>query len=92
MKRLAGKSCLLHGGDSHNLIAPNPQKEPLMLKLKVDLTAEDEARLQALREAADVGFADIVEGRFQTFDAPESLRRHLSQLAENAVSDPAAEM
>ncbi|MCY4383532.1 MAG: hypothetical protein OXE44_10330 [Nitrospinae bacterium] len=63
-----------------------------MPKLKVDLTAEDEARLQALREAADVGFADIEEGRFQTIDAPESLRRHLSQLAENAVSDPVAEM
>ena len=53
--------------------------------------AEDEARLKALREAADVGIADIEAGRFQTFDEPESLRRHLSQLAEDAVTDPAAE-
>ena len=53
-----------------------------MPKCKVDLTAEDEARLQTLREAADVGIADIEEGRFRTFDAPESLRGHLSQLAE----------
>ena len=53
--------------------------------------AEDEARLQALREAADVGIADIEEGRFRTFDTPESLRRHLSQRAEDAVSDSAAE-
>ncbi len=53
--------------------------------------AEDEARLKALREAADSGIADIVEGRFRTFDAPESLRGHLSQLAEDAITDPAAE-
>lgn len=53
--------------------------------------AEDEARLQALREAADSGIADIEEGRFRTFDAPESLRGHLSQLAKAAITDPAAE-
>ena len=62
-----------------------------MPTLKIDLTAEDEARLQALCEAADSGIADIEEGRFRTFDEPESLRGHLSQLAEDAVSDPAAE-
>lgn len=54
-------------------------------------TAEDEARLQTLREAAEVGVADIEEGRFRTFDTPESLRNHLSHLAEDAVTDPAAE-
>ena len=53
--------------------------------------AEDEARLQALHEVADVGIADIEAGRFRTFDAPESLRGHLSQLAEDAITDPAAE-
>ena len=59
--------------------------------MKVPIRRNDEARLQALREAADVGVADIKEGRFRTFDTKESLRRHLSQLAENAVSDPPAE-
>ena len=59
------------------------------IRLLEHQAAEDEARLQALREAADVGFADIEEGRFQTFDAPESLRRHLPQLAEDAITDPA---
>lgn len=49
---------------------------------------EDGARLQTLREDADVGVADIEEGRFQTFDTKESLRRHLSRLAEDAVTDP----
>ena len=74
MKRPAGKSRLLKGG-----IRPLERQ-----------AAEDEARLQALREAADVGIADIEEGRFRTFDEPESLRRHLSRLAEDAVSDPPA--
>ncbi len=54
-------------------------------------TAEDDARLQALREAAGLGLADIEEGRFRSFDTPESLRRRLSQLAENAITDPATE-
>ena len=74
MKRPAGTSRLLKGGIRH-------------LERQA---AENEARLQGLREAADVGIADIEEGRFRTFDEPESLRRHLSRLAENAVSDPPA--
>lgn len=75
MKRPAGKSRFLKGG-----IRPLERQ-----------AAEDEARLQTLREAADVGIADIKAGRVRTFDTPESLRRHLSQLVEDAVSDPAAE-
>ena len=54
-------------------------------------TAEDDARLQALREAAGLGLADIEGGRFRSFDTPESLRRRLSQLAEDAITDPATE-
>ena len=54
-------------------------------------TAEDDARLQALREAAGLGLADIEEGRFRSFDTPESLRRRLSQLAEDAITDPVTE-
>ena len=75
MKRPTGKSRLLKGG-----IRPLERQ-----------AAEDGARLQALREAADVGIADIEAGRFRTFDMPESLRNHLSQLAEDAITDPAAE-
>lgn len=74
MKRPTGKSRLLKGG-----IRPLERQ-----------ASEDEDRLETLREAADVGIADIEEGRFRTFDTPESLRRHLSQLAEDAVSDSAA--
>ena len=47
--------------------------------------AENEARLNALREAANSGIADIDAGRFRSFDAPEPLRRHLTALAENAI-------
>ena len=47
--------------------------------------AEDEARLKALREAANAGIADIDAGRFRSFDAPEPLRDHLEALAEDAI-------
>ena len=75
MKRPTGKSRLLKRG-----IRPLGRQG-----------AAYEARLQALREAADVGIADIEAGRFRTFDTPESLRRHLLHLAEDAISDPVAE-
>ncbi len=74
MKRPTGKSRLLKGG----------------IRSLERQGAAYEARLQALREAADVGIADIEEGRFRTFDTRESLRRHLSQLAEDAITSPAA--
>lgn len=52
--------------------------------------AENEARLKTLREAARVGIADIDAGRFQSFDAPEPLRRHLAALTEDAIASKAA--
>lgn len=47
--------------------------------------AEDSARLQALRESARVGIADIDSGRFRGFDSPESLDRHLRTIADKAI-------
>ena len=61
------------------------------IRLLEQQAAEDDARLEALREAAGLGIADIEEGRFRSFDKPESLRRHLTNLAEDAIADPAAE-
>ena len=49
---------------------------------------ENEARLKLLREAARTGIADIESGRFRSFDAPESLRRHLAALAGDTVGNP----
>ena len=49
---------------------------------------EPEVRLELLREAAKTGIADIESGRFQSFNAPESLRRHLDALAAATVGGP----
>ena len=42
---------------------------------------EDDARILALRAAAQVGIADIEKGRFRTFNSPDELRRHIDSLA-----------
>lgn len=47
--------------------------------------AEESTRLAALQEAARIGIADIEAGRFQTFNTPESLDRHLTGLATEAI-------
>ena len=44
-----------------------------------------EAQRNVLREAAKIGIADIDSGSFQTFDAPDQLRRHLGDLARDAM-------
>lgn len=48
---------------------------------------EDDARLSALREAVDIGVTDIDEGRYREFDTTESLRDHLSAMANEALAD-----
>ncbi len=55
------------------------------------LLEEHEDRVETLREAAARGVADIEKGRFRSFDTSESLRRHLSNIAEDAIAGPAAE-
>ncbi|CAK0760325.1 antitoxin ParD1/3/4 [uncultured Gammaproteobacteria bacterium] len=50
--------------------------------------SEDAARLQALRDAARIGMADIEAGRFDTFTDAESLGRHLTALADEAIARP----
>ena len=52
---------------------------------------ETETRLKALREAARIGVADMESGCFHVFDTPKSLRRHLADLAGDAVGDPNSE-
>lgn len=49
---------------------------------------ENEARLKALREAVQTGIADMESGCFQSFDAPEPLRRHLAALTGDALRGP----
>ena len=50
--------------------------------------AENEARLEALRDAARAGIADIAEGRFKEFDKREALRDHLAGLTQRALAGP----
>ena len=55
------------------------------LRLIEDREAADNARLDALREAARVGLADIDAGRFRSFTSPAALNRHLSSIADKAI-------
>lgn len=48
--------------------------------------AEDKARLEALREAARIGIADIEAGHFKVFEERASLHEHLSALTEAAIT------
>ena len=57
------------------------------LRLVERRESEDEVRLEAMREAADTGIADIAAGRFRTFDTANTLEEHLSALSSEALSD-----
>ena len=47
--------------------------------------AQDDARLYALRQAVQVGIADIEAGRFHSFESQADLRNHLSELARKTI-------
>jgi len=47
--------------------------------------AEHKAKLEALREAVQVGIDDIEAGRYQTFRTAEDLDRHLKSIAREAI-------
>jgi antitoxin ParD1/3/4 len=48
--------------------------------------AEEQARLEALRNAVQVGIDDIEAGRFRIFDTSAALRDHLDTVAATALS------
>lgn len=58
------------------------------LRLVEQRDAEEAAKLEALREAARVGLADIESGRFVSFDSDDDLHRYLSDLANEALEAP----
>jgi antitoxin ParD1/3/4 len=58
------------------------------LRLIENRDLETAQRLDALRQAASIGIADIEAGRFQSFDTPGALRAHLAALTEAALSEP----
>ena len=44
-------------------------------------------RLKAMREAVEVGIADIEAGRYLEFDTADALRDYLSALVDEAIGD-----
>lgn len=58
------------------------------LRLVESREAEAAARLEALREAARIGMADMANGRYVTFDTAEALDSHLAALANEAIGAP----
>ena len=56
------------------------------LRLIEGRDTEEQARLEALRQAARVGIADIEAGRYRSFETSEMLERHLDTLADEAIA------
>jgi antitoxin ParD1/3/4 len=55
------------------------------LRLVEQREAGEAARLELLREAVQVGMADIDAGRFRKFRSAAELAEHLNGLAEEAI-------
>ena len=55
------------------------------LRLIEGREAQDNARLQALSEAARTGMADVDAGRFRSFESPDALRRQLTAIADKVI-------
>lgn len=55
------------------------------LRLVERRESEDQARLEALREAVQSGIADMEAGRFQAFESASALSIHLDGLAAEAI-------
>ena len=55
------------------------------LRLVRQREEEDAARLEALREAAQVGLDDFAAGRFRRFADGRALRDHLDALTDKAL-------
>jgi antitoxin ParD1/3/4 len=62
------------------------------LRLVEQREAENAAKLQALREAIQLGIDDIEAGRYTAFDSPEALGAHLDALADKAIAQAEAEI
>ena len=57
------------------------------LRLIENRDLEYARRLEALREAVNVGIADFDAGNFQSFDTPAALSAHLATLTDEALSE-----
>lgn len=57
------------------------------LRLLEQQEAENELKLQALREAIDLGFADIDAGRYTTINSPEELDAFMESVRPKPKQD-----
>jgi antitoxin ParD1/3/4 len=48
---------------------------------------EDELKLENLRKAAAIGFADIEHGRYSTLSSKEDIRRAMTKIGREAVKE-----
>jgi antitoxin ParD1/3/4 len=55
------------------------------LRLVEHEDAENGARIEALRDAAQVGIADVKAGRTRSFRSAEALDRHFGAIAASAI-------
>jgi antitoxin ParD1/3/4 len=55
------------------------------LRLVERRESEHEVRLVALREAAQIGIADIEAGNFQSFESTDTLKHHMDMLAAEVI-------
>jgi antitoxin ParD1/3/4 len=60
------------------------------LRLIEGRDAEDAAKLEALRRAAQTGAAAIERGDFREFSDPGALKAHLERLADAVLNEPQA--
>lgn len=61
------------------------------LRLMEHREAEAAARLEALRDAAGAGIADIDAGNFRLFDTVQPLRSHFDTLVATEIADHQAD-
>jgi antitoxin ParD1/3/4 len=61
------------------------------LRLIESREAEDAARLQALRAAAQIGADAIARGEYREFDGADGLGAHLERVASAALSSSSGE-
>lgn len=57
------------------------------LRLLEQQEAENELKLKALREAIDLGFADIDAGRYTTINSPEELEAFMESVSPKPKQD-----
>jgi antitoxin ParD1/3/4 len=56
------------------------------LRLVAQREAEDAAKLEVLREAANVGFGALDRGEFKKFDSIDDLQDYLNDFSEKVIS------